>query len=251
MAESFAGKTILITGGASGIGFATAKRLVAENASVVLAGRDKDRLQSAADELAAGSAVLTVAVDVGKPDDIDRIIADTRDHFGSIDGVFANAGVGLNGPPDAVSEADFDQVVQTNFKGTFFTVQKALDLFADGGSIVLNASWLVHRGMSGGSVYAASKAAVGSLAQTLAPALAPRGIRVNTVTPGHIATDMLLDMTGSEPVRDMFRGQVPTGRLGEPSEVADVVLFLLSSASSYVNGQEIVADGGMVGSVPG
>lgn len=251
MAEFFAGKTVLITGGGSGIGFATARRLVAEGANVVIAGRDKDRLQRASDELAAGTRVLAVAADVARPDEIDRIIAETKHRFGSLDGVFANAGVGLNAMPDAVTEADFDQVVDTNLKGTFFTVQKALDLLADGGSIVLNGSWLVHRGMAPGSVYAASKAAVRSLAQTLAPALAGRGIRVNTVTPGHVATEMLMDMTGSEEVRDLFRSQVPAGRLAEPDEIADVVLFLLSPSSGYVTGQEIVADGGMVGSVPG
>lgn len=247
----FAGKTVLITGGGSGIGFATAQRLVDAGANVVLTGRDKDRLQRASDQLAEATRVLTVAADVARTDDIDRIIAETKHRFGRLDGVFANAGIGLNAMPDAITEADFDQVVDTNFKGTFFTVQKALDLLADGGSIVLNASWLVHRGMAPGSVYAASKAAVRSLAQTLAPALTARGIRINTVTPGHIATEMLLEMTGSEEVRDLFRGQVPAARLGQPEEIADVVLFLLSSSSSYITGQEIVADGGMVGSVPG
>lgn len=242
---------MLITGGGSGIGLATAQRLVDAGANVVITGRDKDRLQRASDQLAAGTRVLTVAADVARTDDIDRIFAETKHRFGGLDGVFANAGIGLNAMPDAVTEADFDQVVGTNFKGTFFTVQKALDVLTDGSSIVLNASWLVHRGMAPGSVYAASKAAVRSLAQTLAPALAARGIRVNTVTPGHIATEMLLEMTGSEEVRDLFRGQVPAARLGQPEEIADVVLFLLSSSASYITGQEIVADGGMVGSVPG
>lgn len=247
----FADKTVLITGGGSGIGFATARRLVTAGANVVIAGRDKDRLQRASDELDAGNRVLAVAADVARPDEIDRIIAETKHRFGSIDGVFANAGIGLNAMPDAITEADFDQVVDANFKGAFFTVQKAIALLSDGGSIVLNGSWLVHRGMAPGSVYAASKAAVRSLAQTLAPALAGRGIRVNTVTPGHVATEMLMNMTGSEDVRDFFRAQVPAARLGQPEEIADVVLFLLSSSSSYITGQEIVADGGMVGSVPG
>ncbi len=247
----FADKTVLITGGGSGIGFATARRLVAAGANVVIAGRDKDRLQRASDELDAGNRVLAVAADVARPDEIDRIIAETQHRFGSVDGVFANAGIGLNAMPDAITEAEFDQVVGANFKGAFFTVQKALALLSDGGSIVLNGSWLVHRGMAPGSVYAASKAAVRSLAQTLAPALAVRNIRVNTVTPGHVATEMLMDMTGTEDVRNLFRAQVPAARLGKPEEIADVVLFLLSSSSSYITGQEIVADGGMVGSVPG
>lgn len=251
MAEDFAGKTVLITGGGAGIGFATAQRLVAAGANVVLAGRDKDRLDAAVATLDAGDRVLAAPADVSSVADVNELVAKIRERYGSLDGVFANAGVGLNAAPEDVTEADFDQVVGINFKGVFFTVQKALPLLGDGGSVVLNASWLVHRGMSGGAVYAASKAAVRSLAQTLAPALAAKGIRVNTVTPGHIETEMLRAVTGSDEVRAFFAGQVPMGRLGRPDEIADAVLFLLGPASRYVTGQELVVDGGMVGSIPG
>lgn len=251
MTENFAGKTVLITGGGAGIGFATAQRLVAAGANVVLAGRDKDRLEAAAATLDAPDQVLVAPADVSSLADLDELYAKIAERFDSLDGVFANAGVGLNAAPEDVTEADFDQVSDINFKGVFFTVQKALPLLSEGGSIVLNASWLVHRGMSGGAVYAATKAAVRSLAQTLAPALAPRGIRVNTITPGHIETEMLRAVTGSDEVRAFFASQVPAGRLGAPDEIAGAVLFLLSSDAGYVTGQELIVDGGMISSVPG
>ncbi len=248
--SEFEGKSVLITGGGSGIGLATARRLLDAGARVAIAGRDAERLEAAAKELDGGDSVLTVAADVSNTADLDRLIAAVKDGFGTIDGVFANAGVGLNARTADITEADFDQVVDTNFKGAFFTVQKALPILADGGSIVFNASWLVHRGMGMGSVYAASKAAVLNLARTLAPDLADRGIRVNTVTPGHIKTEMFDAVTGNDQIREFFRGQVAIGRLGDPTDIADAVLFLLSPRSSYITGQEIVVDGGMVGSVP-
>jgi NAD(P)-dependent dehydrogenase (short-subunit alcohol dehydrogenase family) len=246
----FDGKTVLITGGGSGIGFATARRLLDEGANVVLVGRSADRLAEAAKELDAGDRVLTVAADVASPAALDGVVEEVRARFGTLHGVFANAGIGLNARTADVTEEAFDEVVATNFKGTFFTVQKALGLLEDGGSVVLNASWLVHRGMGAGSVYAATKAAVLNLPRTLAPDLAERGIRVNAVTPGHIRTEMFDMVAPIEPVREYFRGQVALGRFGAPGDIADAVAFLLSSRSAYITGQEIVVDGGLSGSVP-
>jgi len=247
--SEFDGKSVLITGGGSGIGLATARRLVAAGAQVTLAGRDADRLAKAAQELDAGAQVLTVTADVASTADIDELMSQIKARFGGLTGVFANAGIGLNARTADVTEADFDQVVGTNFKGAFFTVQKALPLLADGSSIVLNASWLVHRGMGAGSLYAASKAAVLNLARTLAPDLADRQIRVNTITPGHIRTEMFDAVTGNDQVREFFRGQVAIGRIGLPEDIADAVLFLLSPKASYITGQELIVDGGMTGSV--
>lgn len=245
------GKTILVTGGGSGIGLATAQHLVLAGANVVLAGRDETRLATAEKELDAGGRVLTVPTDISRTSDLDRLVARTREAYGHLDGVFANAGIGHKGLTSEVTEDDFDQVMGINFKGTYFTVQKCLPLLRQGSSIVLNASWLVHRGLAIGALYAATKAAVLNLTRSLAPDLAARGIRINTVTPGHITTEMFDAMTGSEPVREYFRAQVPLGTLGHPDDIADAVLFLLSSQSAYITGQELVVDGGLTTSIPG
>lgn len=245
------GKTILVTGGGSGIGLSTAQHLVRAGANVVLAGRDETRLDTAEKELDAGGQVLTVPTDISRMSDLDRLATRIREVYGDLDGVFANAGIGHKGLTAEVAEDDFDQVMGINFKGTYFTVQKSLPLLREGSSIVLNASWLVHRGLAIGALYAATKAAVLNLTRSLAPDLAARGIRINTVTPGHITTEMFDAMTGSEPVREYFRGQVPLGTLGHPNDIADAVLFLLSSQSAYITGQELVVDGGLTTSIPG
>jgi NAD(P)-dependent dehydrogenase (short-subunit alcohol dehydrogenase family) len=243
------GKTVLITGGGSGIGLAVAKRVIGSGGRVVLAGRSADRLAVAVKELDADDRVLAVPADVSDPAQIDNLIARTRERFGTLQGVVANAGTGLNAPLTDVTETDFDNVVGTNLKGVYFTVQKSLPLLTEGGSVVLVSSWLAHRGMFAGSLYAATKAAVLSLSRSLAPELAPRSVRINTVTPGHVKTDMFDGVTGNDQVREFLRQQVTVGRIADPLEIADSVQFLLSEQSSYVNGQELVVDGGFVGSI--
>ncbi|MFC4057203.1 SDR family NAD(P)-dependent oxidoreductase [Planomonospora corallina] len=249
MAE-FEGKTVLITGGGSGMGLATARRLVAEGASVVLAGRSRERLATAEKALDAGDRVLTVPTDVSRVADLDRLQDEVRRRFGRLHGVFANAGIAQFARSAEVSEADFDHVVGINFKGVYFTVQKSLPLLEDGGSIVVNGSWLAHRGLAFTSVYAAAKAAVVNLTRTLASDLGPRGIRVNAVSPGYVVTEMFERISDTEEAKETCRSHVALGRLGAAEDVADAACFLLSPRSSYITGQEIAVDGGLTTSVP-
>jgi NAD(P)-dependent dehydrogenase (short-subunit alcohol dehydrogenase family) len=250
MAE-FDGKTVLITGGGSGMGLATARRLVDAGANVVIVGRRVDRIDAAAKDLdPAGDRVLAVGTDVSRIDDLDELVAEIQNRFGRLDGVFANAGVAHGSPSAYVSEADFDQVVGINFKGLFFTIQKAVSLFDAGGSVVINGSFLVHRGMGLASVYAATKAAVTNLTRSLASDLADKGIRVNAVSPGFIQTDMLDGIAPTDEAREAIRVQIPLGRLGQPEDVADVVTFLLSPRAAYITGQDLGVDGGLASSVP-
>jgi NAD(P)-dependent dehydrogenase (short-subunit alcohol dehydrogenase family) len=240
------GKVALVTGGNSGIGFATARRFIAEGAYVFVTGRRKPELDRAVAEL--GPNATGVPGDVANLADLDRLFATIKQQKGRLDIVFANAGVATDTPIATVTEADYDRHFDINVKGALFTVQKALPLLRDGGSIILTSSIVGSKGIPGRSVYSATKAALRSFARVLAAELKDRKIRVNAVSPGLIDTAGLrgLAKTDSEGLQGAARDRgVPLGRVGRPDEIAAAVTFLASEDASYVTGIELFADGGL------
>jgi len=241
-------KVAVITGGSTGIGLATAKTFLAEGAKVVITGRTKETLDAAEAEINSAD-LLAVQSDTSKLDQIDSLVSAVEAKFGKVDILFANAGIAWFAPIEQVDEAFFDAHFNTNVKGLFFTVQKFLRIFNDNGSIVLNASAVIHKGFENGSVYSATKGAVRNLARTISTDLAPRGIRVNVVSPGPIETPIYGKMGMTEEqlqgMAEGFAQMVPMKRFGASDEVAKAVLFLASSDSSYVLGEEILVDGGI------
>lgn len=240
------GKVAVITGGSAGMGLATAKLFVREGAKVVITGRDQAALDAATREI--GSGVEAFHSDISKVADLEALRAHVEDHYGRVDVVFANAGGGRPGSFEQVSEDDFDFTADTNFKGTFFTVQKLVPLMAAGGSVVLNSSILGSQGRPGFSVYAATKAAIRSLARSLTAELSAKGIRTNALAPGQIDTDIMRKVGMSDDmiqqVNAQASAQIPMGRTGTADEIAKVVLFLASDDSAYVTGIELSVDGG-------
>jgi NAD(P)-dependent dehydrogenase (short-subunit alcohol dehydrogenase family) len=240
------GKIALITGGNSGIGLATAKRFVNEDAYVFITGRREPELAAAVKEI--GRNVTGVKGDVSNPADLDRLFAQIKREKGALDIVFANAGVAKYSPLGQITEELYDSIFNINVKGLLFTVQKALPLLSDGASIILNASIVGSRGLPANSVYSATKAAVRSFARTWTTDLKDRRIRVNAVSPGATDTPGLSDLLASAEVGNerlkMISNSVPLGRLGTPDEIAKAVLFLASDDSSYITGTELFVDGG-------
>jgi NAD(P)-dependent dehydrogenase (short-subunit alcohol dehydrogenase family) len=242
------GKIAVITGASSGIGLATAKRFVDEGAHVVITGRREKELKEAAAFIKTN--VTTVVSDVSRLEDLDRLYTVVKEKHGHIDILFANAGAGTIAPLALATEAHFDQTFDVNAKGMFFTVQKALPLFKDGGSIILNSSVSNVLGLPGFTAYAASKAAVRSFARGWALELKDRKIRVNSMSPGAIDTPALATTTGltaeqAEQAVAQFTTQIPMGRRGMPEEIAAAVAFLASDESSYITGIDLPVDGGM------
>jgi NAD(P)-dependent dehydrogenase (short-subunit alcohol dehydrogenase family) len=240
------GKIAVVTGGTSGIGLATAKRFVAEGAVVFITGRRQAELDRAAEEI--GPKAVAVRADSSSLTDLDRLYGRVKMEKGRIDILFANAGVGEFATLGEITEEHYDKTFNTNVKGVLFTVQKALPLFRDGGSIILNASTVASMGTAAFSVYSATKAAVRNFARSWILDLADRHIRVNAVSPGPIATPGLDGLAATEEQARQFKAgmvaNISLGRLGDPDEVAKAVVFLASDDSSFVNGAELFVDGG-------
>lgn len=240
------GKTAVITGGTTGIGFDTAKHFVAAGARVLITGQNQERLDAAVAEL--GDAAIGVNANVADLSALTRLAASAKEAFGKVDILFANAGSGVFAPIDAVDEAAYDRQFDVNVKGVFFTVQKLLPVLADGASVILTGSAVSEKGVATGSLYFATKAAVRSFGRTLAAELAPRGIRVNTLSPGivrtHFAANTNLSEDDFEGFIEMVKSQAPLGREGTTTDMANAVLFLASDASNYMTAADLVVDGG-------
>jgi len=240
MSKKLKGKIALITGGTEGIGLATAKLFVKEGAYVFITGRRQKELDEAVKAIA--SHVSGVQGDVANAADLDRLFGTVAKTKGQIDIVLANAGVGEFVPFESVTEEHFDELFNVNVRGTLFTVQKALPLLKDGGSIILNGSVASVKGTTAFGVYAASKAAIRSFVRTWTTDLKHRRIRSNVVSPGPINT-LLASRQSADAIAGIV-STVPMGRMGEPDEVAKAALFLASDDSSFVTGIELFVDGG-------
>ncbi|MEV1026029.1 SDR family oxidoreductase [Streptomyces sp. NPDC050264] len=239
------GKTAVVTGAATGIGRATAALLAAEGAHVFLTGRRKAELDAAAASI--GSSATAVPGDIAEPADLDRLYDAVRARGRGLDVLFANAGSAAFAPLEQATEEQYEQTFGTNVRGTWLTVQKALPLFNEGASVILNASIRAGDGWENYGLYSASKAAIRSLARTWANELKGRGIRVNTVSPGAIDTPGIDQAVGEEhaaAARTELAAGVPIGRMGRPEEVAAAVAFLASANSSFILGANLDIDGG-------
>lgn len=246
--QKLSGKTAFITGGNGGIGFATAKLFREHGARLAISGRDLKSLEKARQAL--GEDTLALQSDVSQLAEIDLAMARIKEHFGHLDVLFVNAGQSNPAPFDSLSEERFDQTAAINFKGVFFTIQKALPLLSKGSSVIVTTSISNQKASPNFSVYAACKAAQLSLVRTLSVELIDRGIRVNAVSPGAINTPNFGKRWGVPPEvvqtsRENFIRKAPIKRFGDPEEIAKVALFLASDDSSYVVGTEIVVDGGV------
>lgn len=249
MSKKLQGKVALVTGGSSGIGLATAQLFIDEGAYVFITGRRQSELDIAAKKL--GKNASAIQGDVANLKDLDRVFATIKKQKGQIDVLFANAGIYEVTPFGSLSEELYDKSFDINVKGVFFTVQKALPIFKKGGAIILNASVAASKGVGGLSVYCASKAAVRSFARSWAIDLQKENIRVNAISPGVIPTPGFSNsfkMT-EEQIRQFTESaakMIPMGRTGTPEEIAKAVLFLASDDSSYLNGIDLVIDGGLM-----
>jgi len=241
------GKRALITGGTTGIGLETARRFIAEGARVVITGTNPTTLEAARGEL--GQDTLVLSSDAASPAEQKTLADSVQRHFGQLDILFVNAGLAQLKPIEQWTEESFDRSFGVNVKGPFFLIQALLPVFAPNASIVLNGSVNAHIGMPSSSVYAATKAALISFVRTLSGELIARGIRVNAVSPGPISTPLYGKLGFSETdlkqVATSIQGQVPAGRFGTATEVADAVLFFASDESNFSVGSELLLDGGM------
>lgn len=248
MRDRLSGKIAVITGGSTGIGLATAKVFASEGARVFITGRRRDALDRAAAEIGGGAT--GIQADSASLEDLDRLFDEVKASAGRIDILFANAGGGGLLPLGQITEAQVDDTFGRNVKGVIFTVQKALPLMGNGGSIILTGSTAGSSGTAAFSVYSASKAAVRNLARSWVLDLKGTGIRINVISPGPVHTPGLVGLAGDDSAQqrdllDAFAAQVPLGRVGKAEEIGRAALFLASDDSSFVNGSELFADGGI------
>jgi NAD(P)-dependent dehydrogenase (short-subunit alcohol dehydrogenase family) len=236
------GKVAVITGATSGMALASAKLFVEEGAHVYITGRRQDALDEAVELI--GRNVTGVQGDSANLGDLDRLFETVEREKGSIDALYANAGTGEAANLGEITEEHFDHTFGLNTRGTLFTVQKALPLFNDGGSIVLTASIASIKGWPGWSVYAGSKAALHAFARVWLNELKDRRIRVNVLSPGQVSTPIMERVMEDPETRKQFEALIPRGEVGQPDELSTVALFLASDDSSYVNGQLLNVDGG-------
>ncbi len=247
MAGKLEGKIALVTGGSSGIGLATAQSFVKEGAYVYITGRRQSELEKAVKTI-GGAQVKAVRADASNLADLDKLFAQIKQEKGRLDVVFANAGVGSFAPLGTITEEHYDQIFNTNVNGLLFTVQGALPLIPDGGSVILNSSVAGSKGLAAFSVYSATKAAVRSFARSWTVDLKERKIRVNVISPGPIATPILDGLAGTAEERqgiiDHLTAMVPLGRMGRPDEIGKTAVFLASDDASFIAGAELFVDGG-------
>jgi NAD(P)-dependent dehydrogenase (short-subunit alcohol dehydrogenase family) len=242
----FTNKVVVITGGTSGIGLAAARQFIEEGANVVVTGRNARAVSEAQKQLDANG--VAIVADVTRSADLDCLFRQVREKYGQIDVLYVNAGIAKLGSVAETTEEVFDEIVGANFRGAYFTVQKALPLMRDGGAIVFTTSWFDEAGVAGTSAVSASKAALRNLTRTLASELIGRNIRVNAVGPGVIETPLLgklgLPEADARELGEALLRQIPAKRFGKPEEVATAVAFLASDHASYITGVELAVDGG-------
>ncbi|MFV1872489.1 MAG: SDR family oxidoreductase [Oleiphilus sp.] len=241
------GKTALITGGTTGIGYATAKLFLAEGAKVAITGQNAARIADAQESLGAG--VIAMCADVSSIKDMTTVAKRLEAEFGKLDVLFANAGIAKPSPFSDVDDANIDSQINVNFKGVIYSIQSMLPILNNPSSVVITSTTIIEKGVAGMSVYAATKAAVRSLARTLSAELLDQGIRVNTLSPGLIETPIYGKLGMSEEAVSAWAGQllasVPAARFGQADEVAKAALFMASDDSAYMLGENILLDGGL------
>ncbi len=242
--QNFQDKKVVITGGTTGIGLATAKELVAMGAKVIVTGRHRDSVIAAAKETGATGIVS----DQSKLADIDGLVGEAGKHLGKVDVLFINAGIAAFAPISAITEEHYDSIMDINFKGAVFTLQKFLPILNDGASVVFLSSINAYNAMENTTAYAASKAALNTLTKIAAIELAPRGIRVNAVCPGPVNTPLWgkvgMPEEQLQQVAALIQTKVPLKKFASPEEIAKTVIFLASADSSNTTGAEFVVDGG-------
>jgi NAD(P)-dependent dehydrogenase (short-subunit alcohol dehydrogenase family) len=240
-------KVAVITGGSAGIGLATAKLFAAQGAKVAITGRNLENLNKAIEEI--GNGAIGIQSDSGNLADIDRLYKTVEEKLGKVDVLIANAAIYVLAPLADFTEEMFDQQSNINFKGTFFTVQKALPFLNDGAAIILLSSVVSEKGIPNHASYAATKAAIRSMGRSFSVELLPRGIRVNVLTPGPVDTNVFAQVTSSQEEADAFKASMgdftPIKRVGKPEEIAAAALYLSTPDSAFMVGAELLIDGGL------